>query len=334
MFKGKRVLLILPRMFDYPSEMKKELEGMGATVTWVPERPYNLLARIVRNYSPKWYARIAEKYLTRILERTEGMQLDYVLIIGSAIINAGFLKELRNGHKNACLLTYQWDSNRLYPYFHLLEYFDKCFSFDFNDCRQTPRLSYHPLFYLERYKELRTQWNTVKKYDLLHVGSLHPERYEMLQKAAAYCRENGITFYYYVYMPFASFLKHWIRGRRFTNVRFRKLNPGDILALYSQANVILDLPQKGQTGLTMRTFEVLGAGKKLLTTNPWIEQTDFYNGNMIALCDLNKQEPFDSAFVKAISGPSEAWLERMEKHSLRNWLLHMLSDTTVATTSK
>ena len=40
---------------------------------------------------------------------------------------------------------------------------------------------------------------------------------------------------------------------------------------------------KGQDGLTMRTFEVIGQEKKLITTNSSIVKYDFYNSNNIFL---------------------------------------------------
>lgn len=311
-------------MFGYPDEMKKELEDLGANVLWVPERPYNLLARIARNIWPRLYKIIADRYLSQILEKVSDQQLDYILIIGSAIINASFLEKLRADHTDAKLITYQWDSNKLHPYSHLLKYFDKCYSFDFNDCNQFPNLNYHPLFYLEKYKKLRNDGEGAKKYDLLHVGSLHPARYEIIEKIDAFCNENGIAFYYYLYTPFSSYLKFRIRGRRFTNAKFKKLDPEQILDLYKRSNVILDLPQVNQTGLTMRTFEVLGAGKKLLTTNKKLAEIDIYNEHLAGFCDLYEPVLFDKQFVKRSYKPDIEWLNKIEKYSLKNWLIYIL----------
>ena len=46
----------------------------------------------------------------------------------------------------------------------------------------------------------------------------------------------------------------------------------DIVSLYKESEVILDINHPGQNGLTMRTFEALGAGKKLITTNTEIKK--------------------------------------------------------------
>ena len=55
----------------------------------------------------------------------------------------------------------------------------------------------------------------------------------------------------------------------------------EIIELYAKSNVILDISHPGQSGLTMRTFEAIGAGKKLITTNADIKNYPFYNSNNI-----------------------------------------------------
>ncbi|MEK5777604.1 lipopolysaccharide biosynthesis protein, partial [Acinetobacter nosocomialis] len=56
---------------------------------------------------------------------------------------------------------------------------------------------------------------------------------------------------------------------------------GEIVELYAKSNIILDISHPGQSGLTMRTFEAIGAGKKLITTNTNIKEYPFYNANNI-----------------------------------------------------
>ncbi|MFH4210110.1 lipopolysaccharide biosynthesis protein, partial [Acinetobacter baumannii] len=62
----------------------------------------------------------------------------------------------------------------------------------------------------------------------------------------------------------------------------------EIIKLYAKSNVILDISHPGQSGLTMRTFEAIGAGKKLITTNLNIKEYPFYNSDNIFIISRDK----------------------------------------------
>ena len=94
--------------------------------------------------------------------------------------------------------------------------------------------------------------------------------------------------------------------------------------IYSRSSIILDIEHPNQQGLTMRTLESIGAGKKLITTSKSIQHYVFYNTNNIAIinrdacdhqidsrfCDCTYQEPDESVY---------------EKYTLRGWLKEVLS---------
>ena len=54
----------------------------------------------------------------------------------------------------------------------------------------------------------------------------------------------------------------------------------------SRSKCILDIPYKGQSGLTIRTIESIGLHTKLITTNKSIREYDFYDENNIFIMDL------------------------------------------------
>ena len=58
---------------------------------------------------------------------------------------------------------------------------------------------------------------------------------------------------------------------------FKSLSSNEIVSYYDRSNIVLDISHPGQSGLTMRTFETIGAGKKLITTNADIKNYPFYN---------------------------------------------------------
>ena len=68
---------------------------------------------------------------------------------------------------------------------------------------------------------------------------------------------------------------------------FKSLTRSEIINLYNCANVVLDINHPNQTGLTMRTFECIGAKRKMITTNSQIKNYSFYNPNNIYILDRN-----------------------------------------------
>ena len=54
------------------------------------------------------------------------------------------------------------------------------------------------------------------------------------------------------------------------------INGEEMNQLFLNSRCILDSPQAGQLGLTIRVLEALGAKKKLITTNKDIKNYDFY----------------------------------------------------------
>lgn len=54
-----------------------------------------------------------------------------------------------------------------------------------------------------------------------------------------------------------------------------------------KAKVVLELNRTGQRGLTMRAMEALAMGKKLITNNTYILESNFYNSNNIFVLGLD-----------------------------------------------
>ena len=75
------------------------------------------------------------------------------------------------------------------------------------------------------------------------------------------------------------------KGFDYKKLSFKSLNGDQIIELYNQSKVILDINHPGQKGLTMRTFEAIGAGKKLITTNSEIKKYPFYNKTNFLVID-------------------------------------------------
>ena len=98
---------------------------------------------------------------------------------------------------------------------------------------------------------------------------------------------------------------------------FKKLEHSEIGEIYRNTFAVLDINKPFQLGLTMRTFEALAAGKKLLTTNSDIENYPFYDAKNIHILDRNNLKIeagfFQTPFQKLDS-------EILEKMSLDSFI--------------
>ena len=71
----------------------------------------------------------------------------------------------------------------------------------------------------------------------------------------------------------------------------------EIRDILLSSNVVVDIQHPRQTGLTMRTIEMLGLGKKLITTNADIRNYDFYNPRNILVIDRDNPV-IDEDFIR------------------------------------
>ena len=67
------------------------------------------------------------------------------------------------------------------------------------------------------------------------------------------------------------------------------LSHHQVREMIKAAGILLDIQKRNQEGLSFRVFEALGAGKKLITTNPEVKNYDFYDPNNILV--ISKKEP-------------------------------------------
>ena len=100
-----------------------------------------------------------------------------------------------------------------------------------------------------------------------------------------------------------------------------KKNSEEIADVIDKSKIVLDIQHPKQIGLTMRTIEMLGMNKKLITTNSTIKNYDFYNPNNICVIDRNDIK-IDMNFLDT---PYQAIKKDVyESYSLENWIKSVL----------
>ena len=184
-------------------------------------------------------------------------------------------------------------------------------------------MNFRPLFYLDYFKSVKNNGEEKLKYDLLFLGTAHSDRYTISSKVKEWCDLNNLKSYcyYFIHGRLVYFYKKTFDKSfqlfDYKKLSFESLTISEILELYKTSNVILDINHPGQKGLTMRTFETIGAGKKMITTNVEIKKYPFYNSNNIYI--INRDDVvLDKNFFELPY--AEVDKELYYKLSIEGWL--------------
>lgn len=325
-FQNKKILFIGPKFFGYETEIKKRLEEWGATVDYFDDRPsiHPLIKAAIR-LNRNLIASYLYSYQNEFLLQTKHKNYDYVFVLKGEALLRRSIDQIKQSHPQAKLILYLWDSIKNNRYIEeSLNCFDSAFTFDNDDAQALPKLKLRPLFYLNAYKGLPS---TNVDTDLLFLGTVHGDRYRVIQKIRAELDSDTKS---YFFMFFSSRLLFWARRifepvfwrARSSEFSFTPLGKPQVFALITKAIALLDINARDQSGLTMRTLEALGAKKKLVTTNAQVRDYDFFDERNILIVD--RERPLiPSLFFKTPYVPLPENI--YEKYSLDAWLQEVFS---------
>lgn len=329
-FVNKKILFFAPKFFNYEIEIKKKLEQLGAQVDFYDERmnPSNLDKVIIRLKKDLLTKKI-ESYYNDIIDGSKNKKYDYVFFLSPETITRELLQKLRRNQKNAKYIIYMYDSIKNKKNAReILNEFDSHFSFDKNDCEIDNRFKFRPLFYLDEYSKL-TEKSYNKKYDISFIGTVHSDRYGVIKSIKEQAISNGMNVNFFMYFPSkVMYLAKKIFDKSYKNTEikdfsFESISKDKVLDIISNSKVILDIQHPKQVGLTMRTIEMLGMKKKLITTNKNIKNYDFYSSNNIKIIDRNNPI-LDLDFIK--NDYIEINADIYKKYSIGSWLEEIFSE--------
>lgn len=332
------VLLIAPAFFGYYQEMLRELELLGCSADYICDMPgsSNLLKAVGRINKKLTYG-VTEKYFrSEVLPKVTSKKYDYVLLVAGMTFafSPEMFSEIREAQKEAEFIMYQWDSEKNLPYsVPIHRFFPRVYSFDRPDClRDGNTYTFLPLFYLREYSSVAEGCPSGGqredcKYDFSYVGTAHPRKYRDINEISSALSAVFPRRFIFHYMPSRlKYLYHKVTAPEYRHAKFsefetEKLSQEEIRKILSDSFCVLDAPQGGQTGLTIRTIECLGAMKKLITTNTDIVNYDFYDPCNILVWDGTMPDLNSDFFTKPYRPlPPELY----EKYSLSSWLKTML----------
>lgn len=319
--KDKKILFLSVSFFKYERAIAKRLSELGAKVDFYDERPSNSnFSKGIIRFNKKLYQLQIHKYYKKILEEIQGKKYDYFLLIKGEATPAFFLEEIKRNNSHMEMIHYNFDPLTEYPLLiSNLQYFDKKFTFERSDT-QKYNLHFRPLFYLDEYRDSNHEFQDFE-YDVVFIGSAHTDRYVVGEKVKSVADKLNLkSFFYYYAMGRTAFKLKKLFDKNMKQfdlkkVSFEKLNHEQIIDYYKKSKAVLDINKPFQNGLTIRTFEVLAAGRKLITTNEDIRNYPFYNPNNILIIDRENVELRPDFFTEAFSGIDEKILYMMSLDS-------------------
>jgi len=303
------------------------MEARGRKVIWFPDRfGTGAAAKASLRVAP-WLAYAKTRaHFEKVIQTVRGRPIRDVLVIKGESLSVDIIKRLRAALPDSLFTLYFWDSYRNMPANSRSKVglFDRAFTFDPVDAVEDPRLKYRPLFFLDDYMSLER--SETQDIDVLFFGTVHTDRYAVLSRLEKALPENLVV-KKVLYCP----SRVLYRVKRTANPSFwrareeefifKPLPKTEIMSLVSRSKIVVDIERSVQSGLTMRTMEMLGASKKLITTNPKASAAEFFHPANVCVIDRKKPR-VDASFLSSSFQPVPA--ATLERYSLSGWLEEVL----------
>lgn len=324
---GKKVLFFATS--GYSDGIVKKMRDLGLVVDYYNDKPNDgFISKACGRYQIKAYEIISNRYYKKIIETKKNEKYDFIFVICGENTPVKSLALLKENFPDAKMILYMWDSvaNKR-NIDKKWKFFDKVYTFDRKDyLANKDRLEFLPLFYYEDYlpeKDVKNEYD----YDVSFIGTGHEDRIKIVKAVKRQCEEARLSFYSYIFLPHKLvYLYNKLRNKHFKDVTkkdvcFEKVPFKTTYAIYAGSKCVMDVESSTQTGLTMRTIEMIGLKKKLITTNKDIVNYDFYNENNIMVVDRMDfkidKEFFNKPYVELNSGI-------YERYSLTGWIKNVL----------
>lgn len=321
----KRVLFIAPAFFGYEQKIVEKMTELGAKVDFFDERSIkSSFAKAILKINPQIFHRRTMVYYNSIIENIVNINYDFVFVIKCEMMPIEIIEKLKVNFTKATFCLYLYDSIcNIKGIEKKLYYFDRVLSFDREDTIRNSKLIFKPLFFIDEYmKPFKIQEEY--EYDVSFVGTIHSDRYKVIKRIKDIAAEKHIKYFFYCYLQskfiyyFYKIYKKEFIGAKIIDFEFNKIQSSRIAEIIDKTRVVLDVQHPKQSGLTMRTIEMIGMHKKLITTNQSIKEYDFYNEANIAVIDRNNVK-IPEGFLKK---PNLKIEENIYfKYSLQNWLI-------------
>jgi hypothetical protein len=270
-----RILFIAYDYYEYARAIDGEFREMGFESNFYSIQPETIPFKVARRLSGSLYRSSLDRYHSEIIEKYLKGYFDYVIFLQVHQMSQENMHLLKERQSQARFVLYNWDAVKTHDYRPYMRFFDRVLTFDPVDAGVLG-VEYLPLFCIRRFQDLRPRFET--PLSVYFIGSIvNPKRYEAVRAFERYCAANAISFQTYMSSTvhgITQMLKAgiWPRG-----VSLRAIGAERFVEMMETSNAVFDFANHAQSGFTMRTMENLCAGKKIITNNAMVKETDFYS---------------------------------------------------------
>lgn len=307
-----KILFIAPEIYSLHKPIIQELQNQGNEVDFISDTMFphdngfvskNTIKKIT-DYFLYNTDKTEEKHWKTLFESHSlyHKRYDVCLCINACSIGKFFIKNIRANNPGIKLVLYLWDNLQFFDFKRNFKYFDKVYTFDYDDSLNNREVKFLPLYWFP----VDTPESPI--YDISLIGSHHDDRLRIAEKIAKQLDKNGINYFFKVvcasnakWSPalVKAYLRAKIKGD-ILSMRDIKILVGkethplichnhysieDMNRIISLSKCVLDTDRPTQSGLTIRFMWALGQGKKIITTNSSIKQMPFYDKDRILVID-------------------------------------------------
>ncbi len=278
----------------------------------------NIICRVffkVNNYPIKADEENFKNFCKKSLKNLPQKKFDYCLVIRGELIPEFVINHARSISKK--MVDYQLDglsvSSKILDY---QKYFDRIFVFDPEDVKRHPSFN---LVFLPNCYFGETDFTQPSEIDLLYIGQFIEKRHQQLSSIHNYLESQQMHYSSYTslyqgrdFIPLHhKILHHKISTTYQENIDFVK-----------KSKTLIDFKRDEHDGLSLRFFEAMQYGKKIITDNFSVKNYDFYHPNNIFVTNYVNLE----GLVDFLQSPHQSLpSELVEKYSFKNWINTILN---------
>ena len=239
---------------------------------------------------------------------------DYALFIRADVYPEKFLKEIKN--KSGFMVNYPWDGiARFATAPAQISLFDRYYAFDPADLHRYPAARPATSFYFDCLPPL----DEPPGDDIYFVGAHRNDRTDAIVRFCRHAQSAGWPLDFQIARdgnPQAE--QHY----PVSNIHFHNgITYRTHLDHARRARVLADFVISTHNGLSLRTFEAIGYGKKLITTNTEVKKYDFYHPDNFFVWDGQCFDGMDEFLATPYHDTGNTL---RQKYSFGNWIRYIL----------
>jgi hypothetical protein len=282
----KSCLIISPTSFyGLHSSIAKEISSRGYYVTIMnDEYPNSQLGLLIGNFANALSRLITYRHYYALLNNSS-IKYDLIVIFKGRGVSLRLIELLRNHAQR--VISYNWDSLRYFngP-INWYKSVDKYSTFDFTDSNEIN------VQRIDLFSERCSTEISNKNIDISCIMKNHSDRLVYLDRIYKALNKTN-TFYIYIYEKnFLTLLRNLFRHplliyrwRKF--IYFKGLSIDDFLQKLGSSKFTLDYAHPKQSGITMRCFQAMAFGTRIITNNKSVALPGSFTCNHAFVFDVN-----------------------------------------------